>query len=54
MPGIHFGDIFSLLAKVASIILLLYIVVAYDFEVEQIDVKTSFLHGDFEEKIYMK
>ena len=36
---------FSPIAKVASIILLLSIVVAFDFEVEQMDVKTTFLHG---------
>jgi hypothetical protein len=26
----------------------------FDFEVEQMDVKTTFLHGDMEEEIYMK
>eukprot|EP00253_Pinus_taeda_P020668 PITA_20668 len=46
VSGIDFGDIFSHVAKVASIILLLSVVVAYDFEVEQMDVKTTFLHGD--------
>eukprot|EP00253_Pinus_taeda_P007058 PITA_07058 len=52
--GIDFGDIFSLVAKVTSIRLLLYVVAAFDFEVEQMDVKTTFLHGDLEEEIYMK
>eukprot|EP00253_Pinus_taeda_P010573 PITA_10573 len=46
VPRIDFGDIFSLVAKVASIILLLSVVVAFDFEVEQMDVKTTFLHED--------
>jgi hypothetical protein len=32
---------------------LLSIVVAFDFEVEQMDVKTTFLHGHLEEEIYM-
>ena len=54
VSGIDFGDIFSLVAKVTSIRLLLSIVVSFDFEVEQIDVKTTFLHGDLEEEIYMK
>eukprot|EP00253_Pinus_taeda_P028925 PITA_28925 len=51
---IDFGDIFSLVAKVTSIRLLLSVASAFDFEVEQMDVKTTFLHGDLEEDIYMK
>jgi len=35
VSGIDFGDIFSLVAKVASIRLLLFVVIAFDFEVEQ-------------------
>ena len=54
VPGIDFGDIFSPVAKVTSIRLLLSIAAAFDFEIEQMDVKTSFLHGDLEEEIYMK
>ena len=54
MPRIDFGDIFSLVAKVTSIILLLSVTAASDFEVEQMDVKTKFLHGDLEAEIYMK
>ena len=45
---------FSLVAKLASVRLLLSVVAAFDFEVEQMDVKTTFLHGDLEEEIYMK
>jgi hypothetical protein len=33
---------------------LLSIAATFDFEVEQMDVKTTFLHGDLEEEIYMK
>lgn len=33
--------------------LLLSIAVVYDYEIEQMDVKTAFLHGDLEETIYM-
>eukprot|EP00253_Pinus_taeda_P010519 PITA_10519 len=54
VPGIDFGDIFSPVAKVTSIRLLLSVAAAFDFEVEQMDVKRAFLHGDLEEEIYMK
>eukprot|EP00253_Pinus_taeda_P025059 PITA_25059 len=54
VPGIDFGDIFSPVAKVTSIRLLLSVAAAFDFEVEQMDVKTTFLNGDLEEEIYMK
>jgi hypothetical protein len=51
---IDFGEIFSPVAKLTSIRFILSIFVAFDFEVEQMDVKTTFLHGDLEEEIYMK
>ena len=54
VSGIDFGDIFSPVAKVTSIRLLLSVVAAFDFEVEQMDVKTTFLHGDLEEEIYIE
>ena len=49
VEGIDFGEIFSLVAKLTSIRFMLFVVVAFDFEVEQMDVKTKFLHGDLEE-----
>eukprot|EP00253_Pinus_taeda_P017555 PITA_17555 len=54
VPGIDFCDIFSPVAKVASIRLLLSVAATFDFEVEQMDVKTTFIHEDLEEEIYMK
>ena len=54
VSGIDFGDIFSPVAKVTSIRLILSVAAAFDFEIEQMDVKTTFLHGDLEEEIYMK
>jgi hypothetical protein len=54
VEGIYFGEIFSHVAKLTYIIFLLSVAVAFDFEVEQMDVKTTFLHGDLEEEIYMK
>ena len=54
VSGIDFGDMFSHVAKVTSIRLLSSIAGTFDFEVEQMNVKTTFLHGDLEEEIYMK
>jgi hypothetical protein len=45
---------FLMFAKLTSIRFILSVAVAFDFEVEQMDVKTTFLHGDLEEEIYMK
>jgi hypothetical protein len=53
VEGNDFGDMVSLVAKLTSIRFFLS-VVAFDFEVEQMDVKTAFLHGNLEEEIYMK
>jgi hypothetical protein len=54
VEGIDFGEIFSPVAKLTSIRLLLSVAAAFDFEIEQMDVKTTFLHGDLEEEIFMK
>eukprot|EP00253_Pinus_taeda_P013543 PITA_13543 len=53
VPGINFGDIISLVSKVASIRILLSITAIFYFEVEKMDVKKKFLHKDLEEEIYM-
>ena len=37
-----------------SIRFMLSLAVVFDLEVEQMDVKTTFLHGDLNEEIYMK
>ena len=54
VEGIDFGEIFSLVAKMNSIRFLLSLATTFDLEVEQMDVKTTFLHGDLNEEIYMK
>jgi hypothetical protein len=45
--------VFSPVIKYSSIHVLLGIVAMHDLELEQLDVKTAFLHGDLEEEIYM-
>jgi hypothetical protein len=54
VEGIDFGDIFSPVSKLTSIRFILPVSFAFDFEVECMDVETTFLHGDMEEEIYMK
>ena len=53
VEGIDYGEIFSPITKLTSISFLLSLATSYDLEIEQIDVKTTFLHGDLEEEIYM-
>jgi hypothetical protein len=54
LEKVDFGEIFSPVEKLTFIRVLLSLVVAFDLEIEQMDVKTTFLHGDMEEEIYMK
>ena len=52
--GIDFDEIFSPVFKMTSILTISSIGASLDLEVEQLDVKTAFLHGDLEEEIYME
>ncbi|KAL4561013.1 hypothetical protein LXL04_033173 [Taraxacum kok-saghyz] len=52
--GIDFDEIFSLVVKMMSIRVVLGLVASLDLEIEQMDVKTAFLHGDLDEEIYME
>jgi hypothetical protein len=52
--GIDFHEIFSPVVKLVSIRVMLALVALLDLELEQLDVKTTFLHGDLDEDIYME
>ena len=52
--GIDFDEIFSPVVKMSSIRTVVGIAASMNLEVEQLDVKTAFLHGDLEEEIYME
>ena len=52
--GIDFDEIFSPVVKMSSIRVVLGLAASLDLEVEQMDVKTAFLHGELEEEIYME
>ena len=49
---IDFDEIFSLVVKMTSIHTILSLVAIEDLYLEQLDVETTFLHGDFDEEIY--
>lgn len=49
----YFNEVFSPVVKHSSIRVLLAMVALFDLELEQLDVKTAFLHGELEERIYM-
>ena len=49
--GIDYAEIFSPVVKLTSIRILLSIVVSENLHLEQIDVKTAFLHGDLDKEI---
>ncbi|CAA0813963.1 cysteine-rich RLK (RECEPTOR-like protein kinase) 8 [Striga hermonthica] len=50
---IDFTDVFTPVVKLTTIRLVLRMVAAENLELQQLDVKTTFLHGDLEEEIYM-
>ena len=52
--GIDFHEIFSPVVKIVSIRIVLALVVLLDLELQQLDVKIAFLHGDLDEEIYME
>uniref|UniRef100_A0ACD5WKD8 Uncharacterized protein n=1 Tax=Avena sativa TaxID=4498 RepID=A0ACD5WKD8_AVESA len=53
IPGIDYNDVFSPVVKHSSIRTFFSIVAMRDLELEQLDVKTAFLHGELDEEIYM-
>jgi hypothetical protein len=54
VEGVDYEDNFSLVDKVGSIRLFLVLAIAYDLEVEKMDTKTTFLHNELKEEIFMK
>ena len=50
---IDFDEIFLLVVRLTTIWIILVIIAVMDLELEQMGVKTVFLYGDLEQKIYM-
>ena len=51
--GINYQESFAPVAKMNTIRILLSLVVNFDWELQQHDVKNVFLHGELEEEIYI-
>ena len=54
VKGFNFGEVFSLVAILTSIRILMSLAMTFDLEIEKMDMETTFLHGDLEEKKYVK
>jgi len=51
--GIDFNEIFSPVVRLSTIRVVLAMCAIFNLHLEQLDVKTAFLHGELEEEIYM-
>ena len=51
--GINFNEIFSPVVRLTTVRVVLAMCATFDLHLEQLDVKTTFLHGDLKEEIYM-
>jgi hypothetical protein len=56
IPGVDFFETYAPVAKMASMRILLAMAAHHDFEIHQIDIKSAYLNGEFEEGevIYMR
>ena len=51
--GLDYFDTYSPVKRITSIRILIALAAVHDLKIHQIDVKTTFLNGELEEKIYM-
>ena len=52
--GVDFDEIFSPIVKMTTLCTVLALVVKEEMDLVQLDVKTTFLHGDLHDEIYMQ
>ena len=51
--GISFNEIFSPVVRLMTVRIVLTMCIIFDLHLEKLNVKTTFLHGEHEEEIYM-
>lgn len=51
--GVDFNEIFSPVVRLTTVRVVLAMCATFDLHLEQLDVKTAFLHGDLKDEIYM-
>jgi len=54
VKGIDFDELFSPVVRYKTARLLLAIAILEDLDIQSVDVKTTYLYGDLDEKIYME
>jgi len=54
IPGINYKETFTLVACLKSVRVILHHGAKHNWEIDQLDIKTTFLHGDLEEELYME
>jgi Reverse transcriptase (RNA-dependent DNA polymerase) len=54
IPGVDFTNTYSPVARLESQRIALHITAVLDWEIEQLDIKTAFLHGELKEEIWME
>ena len=52
--GIDYNETFSPVSKKDSLLIIMTLVAHFDLELQQMDMKTTFLNGNLEEEVYMK
>ena len=52
--GVDFNEIFALVVNMTSIRMVLSIAASMNLEIEQLDIKMTFMYGDLKDKIYMQ
>jgi hypothetical protein len=54
IPGVDYNETFSPVVKHATIRLLIAFATLFDFDIDQMDVRAAYLHGDIDTEILMK